>query len=142
MGNEIDQKLYETVKEEAKKRFKRWPSAYGSAWLTKEYLRRGGRYASKSRKGGVKRWMKESWVQVSAGLKGKMVACGHGKHSKACRPSKRVSKHTHMTLDEVVARHGRDKVAQLARHKRRNMSDRIDWKKGVVTRKKKSVSRA
>jgi hypothetical protein len=36
--------LYSRVKAEAKKKFDRWPSAYGSAWLVKEYKRRGGGY--------------------------------------------------------------------------------------------------
>ena len=36
--------LYARVKSEAKKKFKVWPSAYSSAWLTKEYKRRGGKY--------------------------------------------------------------------------------------------------
>jgi hypothetical protein len=37
-------KLYAQVKAEAKQKFDRWPSAYGSAWLVKEYKRRGGGY--------------------------------------------------------------------------------------------------
>jgi len=37
-------KLYAQVKAEAKRKFDRWPSAYGSAWLVKEYKRRGGGY--------------------------------------------------------------------------------------------------
>jgi hypothetical protein len=36
--------LYSRVKSEAKKKFARWPSAYGSAWLVKEYKKRGGGY--------------------------------------------------------------------------------------------------
>ena len=36
--------LYARVKSEAKQKFDRWPSAYGSAWLVKEYKRRGGGY--------------------------------------------------------------------------------------------------
>ena len=38
-------KLYARVKAEAKKKFKVWPSAYGSAWLTKTYKARGGGYS-------------------------------------------------------------------------------------------------
>ena len=37
--------LYARVKAEAKKKYKVWPSAYASGWLTKEYQRRGGTYA-------------------------------------------------------------------------------------------------
>jgi hypothetical protein len=40
-----DPELYARVKREAKKKFKGdWPSAYGSAWLVKEYKSRGGGY--------------------------------------------------------------------------------------------------
>ena len=37
--------LYAKVKAEAKRKFDVWPSAYGSAWLTREYKKRGGTYA-------------------------------------------------------------------------------------------------
>jgi len=37
--------LYSKVKAEAKKKFDVWPSAYASAWLTKEYKKRGGKYS-------------------------------------------------------------------------------------------------
>ena len=40
----VDRSLYGKVKSEAKKRFKVWPSAYGSGWLVREYKRRGGKY--------------------------------------------------------------------------------------------------
>ncbi len=38
-------KLYARVKAEGKRKFKSWPSAYGSAWLVREYKKRGGTYA-------------------------------------------------------------------------------------------------
>ena len=38
-------KLYAAVKAEAKRKFKKWPSAYGSAWLVRTYKKRGGGYA-------------------------------------------------------------------------------------------------
>lgn len=37
-------KLYARVKAEAKRKYKVWPSAYASGWLTKTYKARGGRY--------------------------------------------------------------------------------------------------
>ena len=36
--------LYSKVKSEAKRKFDVWPSAYASAWLTREYKKRGGTY--------------------------------------------------------------------------------------------------
>ena len=44
-ANPTNKKLYSRVKAEAKKKFKVWPSAYGSSWLTREYKKRGGKYA-------------------------------------------------------------------------------------------------
>ena len=37
--------LYSRGKTEAKRKFKVWPSAYASAWLTREYKKRGGKYS-------------------------------------------------------------------------------------------------
>jgi len=39
-----DLKLYTRVKSEAKKKFRVFPSAYASAWIVKEYKKRGGKY--------------------------------------------------------------------------------------------------
>ena len=43
--NPTNKKLYSKVTAEAKKKFRVWPSAYASAWLTREYKKRGGKYA-------------------------------------------------------------------------------------------------
>ncbi len=40
-------KLYNTVKEAAKRKFDVFPSAYASAWLVREYKKRGGKYSGK-----------------------------------------------------------------------------------------------
>ena len=39
-----NKELYSRIKSEAKQKFDRWPSAYASAWVVKEYKRRGGTY--------------------------------------------------------------------------------------------------
>lgn len=45
-GTPTNKDLYNKVKSEAKSKFKGdWPSAYGSAWLVKEYKKRGGKYS-------------------------------------------------------------------------------------------------
>ena len=41
-----NQKLYNKVKGEAKRKFKVYPSAYANAWLVREYKKRGGGYKS------------------------------------------------------------------------------------------------
>ena len=45
MPTPTNKKLYARVKAEAKRKFDVWPSAYASAWLTKTYKARGGKYS-------------------------------------------------------------------------------------------------
>jgi|TARA_Y100000114_G_C11661688_1_gene279354 hypothetical protein len=43
----INKSLYARVKALAKQKFKVFPSAYASAWLVREYKKRGGKYRGK-----------------------------------------------------------------------------------------------
>ncbi len=43
-GSPLYGKISSACKAAAKKKFKVWPSAYASGWLTKEYKKRGGTY--------------------------------------------------------------------------------------------------
>ena len=75
-------KLYATVKAAAKRRFKTYPSIYANSWLVAEYKRRGGTYrcAKGPSKGGLRKWYKEKWVDMSRPLKGGGWAqCGRPK---------------------------------------------------------------
>ena len=42
--------LYATVKAEAKRKFKVYPSAYANAWLVRTYKSRGGKYQTGGRR--------------------------------------------------------------------------------------------
>jgi|TARA_R100000426_G_scaffold14733_2_gene14037 hypothetical protein len=42
--NVVNKDLYARVKSAAKRKFKVFPSAYASAWLVREYKKRGGKY--------------------------------------------------------------------------------------------------
>jgi len=44
-SNVKNKALYSRVKAEAKRKFDVFPSAYASAWLVREYKKRGGTYA-------------------------------------------------------------------------------------------------
>ena len=50
--------------------FRRWPSAYGSAWLAKEYARRGGQYASPrgASRSGSREWLAEWLAEWARGV--------------------------------------------------------------------------
>lgn len=125
MAVPINKSLYNSVKKEAKRKFKVWPSAYGSAWLVKEYKRRGGKYSGSkksfisksqrskrskrkqskinSRNNGLSRWFKERWIDVCK--LPRKVSCGRSKSSRKnypyCRPLYRVNKNTPKTVREI-----------------------------------------
>ena len=131
MATPSDPRLYAQVKREAKRRFERWPSAYASGWLVREYKRRGGEFVGK-RGHGVGRWFKERWVQVIPYiLNSEIVECGAGDRSKACRPLRRVDEDTPVTIGELTRKHGRAKVLALALQKSADMSGRVYWSRGA-----------
>ena len=121
--------LYNRVKKEAKEKFKVWPSAYASAWLVREYKRRGGTYSgSKPNKtSGLKRWFEEEWIDVCK--LPKHVNCGRPatnlsswkKKYPYCRPSRRVSKQTPKTASELSSY----ELAKRCSKKRRSPLTRV-----------------
>ena len=92
----LNKKLYRQVRRRVKNRVKRWPSAYASGQVVREYKRLGGKYSSPRRKRkklpSLSRWFKERWINVCTGK-----PCGRrsrkGKYP-YCRPSRRVNRHT------------------------------------------------
>ena len=126
-----NKKLYEKVKEEAKKKFKVWPSAYASGWLVKEYKRRSGKYSgTKTSSSGISRWYKEKWINVCK--LPKKVSCGRSKLSKTwkknypyCRPSIRVNKSTPRTSSEISMK----EIKKRCSRKRKSPMKRLTMKK-------------
>lgn len=87
-GGKIDNlPLYEEVKKEV---YKENPihSAYRSGQLVKRYKERGGTYSGIPPKDGLTRWFKEDWKSIG------------GKYP-TYRPTKRISKDTPLTADEI-----------------------------------------
>lgn len=134
MNKPTDIQLYNRVKNIARKKFERYPSAYASNWIVREYKKRGGKYTkNKVNHSNLNRWFDEKWIQVIPYLeKKKKIPCGaSNKHTKACRPLYRVNKSTPLTISEVVDLHGKKKIIELAKRKNMNMKGRIYWKRGV-----------
>jgi hypothetical protein len=79
--------LYEQAKKEV---YKEYPnhSAYRSGQLVKRYKELGGSYSNKKPKDGLTRWFKEEWKSI-------------GGDYPTYRPTKRVSKDTPLTVDEI-----------------------------------------
>lgn len=111
MANPKDQKLWDSIREEAKKKFKAFPSAYASFWITAQYRKRGGTFLGpKPEKSGITRWANEKWVDICSpiGIKdGKVIykTCGRQKSDPRkyplCRPSARITKKTPKTVYEI-----------------------------------------
>lgn len=132
MPEPANKALYEEVKDEAKSKFKRYPSLYASSWIVKTYKERGGTYKGpKPKTGGTDQWRKEKWVQIIPFLKsGRVVECGQDtKDTKACRPLKRVNKSTPTTLPELMKKHTKKDILEMARKKNKNMKKRVNWDK-------------
>ena len=135
-----DLKLYNKVKDQAKKKFDRYPSIYASSWIVSTYKKLGGKYkGTKSSRTGLKRWYREEWIQVIPFLEqNKKIICGgNNKDGKACRPLIRNGKDTPITIGELLEIHSKNKLLGLARKKEKNMEGRLFWERGVFYPKNK-----
>uniref|UniRef100_A0A6C0F921 DUF5872 domain-containing protein n=1 Tax=viral metagenome TaxID=1070528 RepID=A0A6C0F921_9ZZZZ len=133
-----DKILYEKIKTRIKKKVSRWPSAYASGQLVqaykKEFAKKYGPkkspYASSQTKG-LERWFKEKWVNICKPKKnGKYVSCGRKNISTKsqypyCRPSKRISKETPMTVDELINKYGKDFIKKQCSKKQKIRKGRL-----------------
>ncbi len=137
----LDRTLYERVKREAKKRFKRWPSAYASGWLVQEYKRRGGRYAKASKKiTGIERWFAEKWINVCE--LPKRVPCARPKRAPYpyCRPMIRISAKT----PRIASSLSKAEIENLCRKKRkigRKVMKRLPRSRSASRRRSVSASK-
>jgi hypothetical protein len=88
MPKVLNRKLYDLVKKEADKIYKK-PSAYKSGYIVKKYKELGGKYENDRKTKKLKRWFKEKWQDV-----------GH-KSYPVYRPTIKVNKNTPLTIDEI-----------------------------------------
>lgn len=124
-----DPVLYEKIKQRVKSKVQRWPSAYASGQLVQQYTAAFAKkhpgqnpYRQKrARSTPLGRWYREKWVDLCRPRKGGAYApCGRdtmkGKYP-FCRPSRRVSKNTPMTVGEVVQKFGKQKIVERCKKK-------------------------
>jgi hypothetical protein len=93
-----NQKLYDEVKKEADKIYKK-PSAYKSGWIVKNYKQRGGQYKEDGKSKDLKRWFREQWKDVG------------GLNYPVYRPTKRVSKKTPLIPQEINPKQLKQQIA-------------------------------
>jgi hypothetical protein len=80
--------LYNNVKKEADRIYSK-SSVYKSAFIVREYKKRGGKYSGTQTNTGLSRWFKEEWKNIS------------NKAYPVLRPTKRISKDTPLTVSEI-----------------------------------------
>jgi hypothetical protein len=83
-----DKELYNKIKQLADIVYKH-PSAYKSGFIVRMYKKNNGKYEDDDSEKKLKRWFKEKWRDV-----------GHGDYP-TYRPTKRINKHTPLTVDEI-----------------------------------------
>lgn len=107
--------------------------------IQKKYKELGGKYKIKKDKN-LKRWLDEEWINAYAYInQNKIVKCGDKdyKTKSACRPLKRVSEKTPLTIKEVLKIHGKKKLNELISKKNKDPSNIIlSWKNGKIINKK------
>jgi hypothetical protein len=123
-----NKKLYKETVEKAKKIYKKWPSAYASAWVAKEYKKQGGTYTGrKNSRSGITRWLKEEWINVCK--LPKKIPCGRSKLSAEnwkkkypyCRPSKKITSKTPVLASKLK----KSQIKKLCKRKRKSPMKRI-----------------
>ena len=113
-----DSKIYKQVKKEADQKFQAKTGIYKSAWIVREYKKRGGVFKDdKPKKSlGLQRWFREDWERVGKDGKSTGKPCGRNQkemEDKAkkglCRPVKRVTKETPKTVKELGTKELKDR---------------------------------
>jgi hypothetical protein len=84
----LNENLYEYVKHLADRVYDK-PSAYKSGFIVKKYKEFGGKFADDHKEKPLQRWYREKWMDV-----------GH-KDYPVYRPTKRINRHTPLTVQEV-----------------------------------------
>jgi hypothetical protein len=93
----LDQALYNRIKREADKIYSK-PSAYKSGYIVKHYKDEGGRYSNDNQPRNLHRWFQEEWGDIG------------GKDYPVYRPSKRISKETPLTADEIDPKQAKEQI--------------------------------
>lgn len=129
MPTPLNGTLYASVKRDADKKFLAPTSVYKSAWIVREYLKRGGKYAPDGKEKGLTRWFAEKWSDLNrpnASSETGYAQCGRKRASAKgtyplCRPAVRVTRATPKTIEELgkPAIKAAQKAKQKVKHKGR-----------------------
>jgi hypothetical protein len=141
MSVPLNPRLYAKAKKIANDVYGEQTSAYKSMFMVTTYKRLGGVYSNfkPHRDRGTTRWLREQWIVVKPFLEnGIKIPCGVSERRRkhACRPSKRVSPKTPITIQEAINKHGKPVVAKLASKKQKGTeTHRVQWDMGTWTKR-------
>jgi len=99
MGEPINKELYDMIKQMANKVFKSPTGIYRSMWISRMYVRAGGRYTDKKTNSKFDKWISERWIDVNQPIykNNKIIGyekCGHKNTQNnlypLCRPTRRM----------------------------------------------------
>jgi len=84
----------------------------------------------------IDRWFQEDWINVKKALQGIHAPCGRSNKKEGeypvCRPMKRISKETSVTLPELLKVKGvKEKLKKAIKQKEKNPKVRIEFKKMI-----------
>ena len=100
-----NKRLYNQVKKEADVKFVAPTSAYKSAWIVREYKKRGGTFAEpvKAANQGLTRWFREKWVDLNRPGEtcGRKSSADPNTKYPLCRPTIKVSNQTPKLAQEI-----------------------------------------
>ena len=123
-----DQNQYDRIVKKIKAKVDRWPSAYASGLVVKEYkekMKEKGKApykneAKEHKQTGLKRWFNEKWVDIKTGKE-----CGkvHNKgYYPTCRPSIKVTNNTPVTANQLSKKEKEHMVAQKQKAKKKTVN--------------------
>lgn len=92
-----DPDLYDKARAIADKIYKK-PSAYKSGFIVKKYKELGGKYTDDKEPKNLKRWFKEDWKDIG------------NKEYPVYRPTKRITKATPLTADEIDPKQAKKQI--------------------------------
>jgi hypothetical protein len=110
MAKPIDTELYNEIKQMANKVFKAPTGIYRSAWISKMYVRAGGRYTTKKTNSKFDKWLSERWVDLNNPIYKNNEIIGYKKCGSKntqnnlyplCRPSVRIDKDTPTIYQDI-----------------------------------------
>lgn len=111
MPTPTNPKLYEAVKKKIMKSYKK-NSAFASGAIVKEYKRQGGKYKEDKEPKKLKRWFEEEWVNVNP-----LLGVDKDDAYPTFRPTKKVSKDTPTTLQEIDVKELKKQYALKQKYK-------------------------